>query len=160
MTDPAGRVVAADFYLRQVTCLEVAFELMAEGQGLDAWQQIVAFRRGGHGILDIADTPMTRILDDARHEQWEEMGEPARPEHPQPRYLEDHGTHRIQPLQRIGRASAAPPGIDPAEWSEMTMDDQQRALAELYAREAAAQVAWERESTEGKANDGAADAST
>ena len=139
----AGRVAEADFYLRQVTCLEVAFDVMAAGGGMDGWHAIARFRRGGHNVLEIADTLMSRMLDAARREQWAKMGEPQRPEHPAEHYVQDHGSHRIEPLQCLGRASAAPPGVDPRKWSEMDHEEQQRALAELHAKEAAAQVEWE-----------------
>ena len=43
-----GQVVAADFYLRQVTFFEVAFDLMTEGFGQDGWQVLSDLRRGGH----------------------------------------------------------------------------------------------------------------
>ncbi len=74
-----GRVVEADFYLRQITCLEISFDLLTERAGKDAWEVIAHCRRGGHGILQIGDTPMSRLLDNARREQWAKMGEPARP---------------------------------------------------------------------------------
>ena len=61
---------------------------------MDGWHEIARFRRGGHNVLDIADTLMSRMLDEARREQWAKMGEPQRPEHPAPQYVEDHGTHR------------------------------------------------------------------
>ena len=66
----AGQVVAADFYLRQITFLEVAFDMMAEGLGLDGWELLGEFRRGGHGVLEIAETPMSKALDDGRRELW------------------------------------------------------------------------------------------
>lgn len=126
----AGEVVAADFYLRQVTCLEVAFDLIAEGRGQDGWERIHEFRRGGHTILEIADTFMSRLLDAARREQWARMGEPARPEHPPERYLTDHRDHRTEGLEHtVGGGDS--------------YEDQKKAQAERFAREAAAQVEWE-----------------
>ncbi len=147
----AGQVVAADFYLRQVTCLEVALDLMAEGYGLDGWQRIQAFRRGGHNILEIADTLMSRMLDEARRQQWRAMGEPERPEHPPLRYLTDHGDHRTEDLEHT--VGGGPP----------SHDEQWEAFAAQHRREAAEQVEWEaaarrayeeRESTADKTNDG------
>ena len=125
-----GRVAEADFYLRQVTCLEVSFDLMAEGAGMDAWHEIARFRRGGHGILQIADTAMSRMLDDARRAQWAAMGEPARPEHPPERYLTDHGTHRTE-------------GTEHTVGGDVSYEDQKRAQAERHARDAEEQVRWE-----------------
>ena len=68
-----GEVVAADFYLRQVTFLEVAFDMMSEGLGLDGWELLGDLRRGGHRITEIAETPMSRMLDDKRRELWRAM---------------------------------------------------------------------------------------
>ena len=113
----AGEVVAADFYLRQVTVLEVALDLLAEGVGLDGWEVIGDLRRGGHGILDIAETPMSRILDGKRRELWRRMGEPERPEHPPQRYLEQRSAQRsrdrqAQPVPQTGEQA------DGEHWSE------------------------------------------
>jgi len=160
-----GRVVEADFYLRQITCLEISFDLLAERAGKDAWQAIAQCRRGGHGILEIGDTPMSRLLDNARREQWEKMGEPARPEHPPERFLTDHGTHRTEAAQCLGKASPPLPGYDPDEWAEMSMDEQKQALQEQHKRDAEEQIEfearcaaeaaeWRARSTADKSNDG------
>ncbi|WP_309660831.1 hypothetical protein [Sphingomonas sp.] len=167
----AGQVVEADFYLRQVTCLEVSLDLMVEGAGKDAWREIHNVRRGGHGILQIADTFMSRLLDDARREQWREMGEPIRPENTPERYLTDHGTHRTAEPPHLGRASDPPPSVDADAWAEMDMDEQQRVLDAQFRADAEEQIRWEtasraeaaewraKQSTEGKTKDGEADAS-
>jgi hypothetical protein len=127
----SGDVVAADFALRQITCLEVAFDLMSAGAGVDGWQAMYDIRRGGHGILQIADTEMSRILDDARRAQWADMGEPERPEHAPARYLTDHGDHRTE-------VRAFELGEDRAG-----REEELRARVEMLAREAAAQIKWE-----------------
>jgi hypothetical protein len=72
-----GDVVAADFYLRQITALEVAFDLMIEGHGINGWQMLAQARRGGRNMLDIADTRMARVLDQARRDQWAAMASPS-----------------------------------------------------------------------------------
>ena len=95
----AGKIVSADFYLRQISFFEIVIDLMAEGQGMDAWQMLGDLRRGGHGILDIAQTPLSRALDTARREQWAAMAEPERPEHPPIRYLEHDKDFSIEPLE-------------------------------------------------------------
>ena len=128
----AGDVVAADFALRQITSLEIAFDLMCAGQGLDAWDRLYDIRRGGHGILQIAETDMSRILDEARREQWEKMGKSPRPENPPQRYLTDHGDHRTE--DRKFEVGEDRPG----------REEEERARAELLAREAAAQIKWEK----------------
>jgi len=52
----AGRIVEADFYLRQITVLEVAFDLMIDGHGEDGWTMLMQARRGERNMLEIADT--------------------------------------------------------------------------------------------------------
>jgi hypothetical protein len=141
-----GRVVEADFYLRQITCLEISFDLLTERAGKDAWEVIAHCRRGGHGILEIGDTPMSRLLDNARREQWENMGEPARPEHPVQRYLTDHGTHRTEGAQCLGKASPPLPGYDPEAWAAMSVDEQKIALESQHKRDAEEQIRWEAQS--------------
>ncbi len=141
-----GRVVEADFYLRQITCLEVSFDLLTERAGKDAWEVIAHCRRGRHGILQIGDTPMSRLLDNARREQWEKMGEPQRPEHPPERFLVDHGTHRTEAAECLGPASPPLPGYDPDEWAAMSVDEQKQAQDEQYKRDAAEQIRWEAQS--------------
>ena len=138
-----GRIVEADFYLRQITCLEISFDLLAERAGKDAWQAIAQCRRGGHGILEIGDTPMSRLLDNARREQWARMGEPARPEHPPERFLVDHGTHRTEAAECLGPASPPLPGHDPDEWAAMSFDEQKAAQIEQHRRDAQLQIEWE-----------------
>ena len=68
-----GEVVAADFYLRQITALEVAFDLMIEGHGDSGWTMLMEARRGTRNMLEIADTYMARVLDQARRDHWAAM---------------------------------------------------------------------------------------
>jgi hypothetical protein len=75
----AGEIVAADFYLRQITMIEVTFDLMAARLGEDARQALAELRRGEHSIIHIASTPLTDWLDRARREWWRQEGEPERP---------------------------------------------------------------------------------
>ena len=58
----AGEIVEADFYLRQTTCLEVAFDLMIEGHGDRGWTMLMEVRRGTRNMLEIADTYPSRNL--------------------------------------------------------------------------------------------------
>lgn len=181
----AGKVVAADFYLRQVTMLEIAFDLLAEQAGLDAWQVLRQCRRGEHGVLEIAETPLSRELDNMRRAYWRDQQGPERPEHPPERYTElrvarrggpDGRRHdeayRIEPLQAAYGACTIPAaGFSQEQWAAMDRKAQEAARAAQYAGDAAAQAAFERKayddwlqrsasaSTEGKTNDGAADAS-
>ena len=79
----AGRIVAADFSVRQLTCLEVALDLMGGG----GFQALIDFRAGGHDLVQIAETPMSYLLGKARRQKWAELGEPARPELPPRHFL-------------------------------------------------------------------------
>ena len=125
----AGRVVEADFTLRQVTCFEVMIDLVGEQLGTTGWQVLCEARRDGHNIFAIAETPMSRMLDDARRALWVEDGAPDRPEHPPRRYLEEHDGYTLEPSQHLT-------GGD--DWKE-----QEAARDRRNAEDAAAQIAWE-----------------
>ena len=126
----AGEVVAADFYLRQVTFCEVAFDMMAEGLGLSGWELLGDLRRGGHGILEIAETPMSRTLDTQRRALWKVMADPDRPEHPPERYLDVRDDHSLEPLEVL-------------RGGEISHEEQKREFEERHKADAAAQVEWE-----------------
>jgi hypothetical protein len=142
----AGRVVEADFTLRQITALEVAFDLMVDGLAFDGWQMLMEARRGGRNMLEIADTQMARILDQARRDHWAAMDEPGRPELWPERYVTataDGSGDRTEPLEALGPASTAPAGIDPDAWKAMSYDEQKAAQEAQYKRDAEEQVKWE-----------------
>ncbi len=140
-----GEIVEADFYLRQITVLEVAFDLMIEGHGDDGWTMLMEARRGERNMLEIADTYMARVLDQARRDHWAAMAEPDRPLLWPERYLigRSDGDVRTEPLECLGKASRAPAGVDPDEWHMMNLDEQKRIYDEQHARDAAAQIEWE-----------------
>jgi len=123
----AGEVVAADFYLRQISWFEVAIDLMSGGEG---FHYLLAFRCGEHGLTEIAETPMSRLLDAQRREHWAAEGEPARPEHPPRRYLQDHGAYSTEDQEYIAGG-------------EISREEQFQAFAERHAADAEAQVEWE-----------------
>jgi len=124
----AGRIVAADFYLRQLTCMEVMVDLADVRGGFRALEEA---RRHGLHPVEIAETPFSRILGIARREKWAELGEPPRPEHPPRRYLVPHGEVMIEPRESIdGRA----PG---------TFREKEAARDERYRADARAQLEWE-----------------
>jgi hypothetical protein len=141
----AGEVVAADFFLRQITALEVAFDLMIDGQGDSGWEMLMQARRGELNMLEIADTYMARVLDQARRDHWAAMDDPERPELWPERYLigTRAGDVRTEPLETLGKCSRAPAGVDPEAWHLMSVDEQRRIYEEQHRRDAAAQVAWE-----------------
>jgi 1,2-phenylacetyl-CoA epoxidase catalytic subunit len=65
----AGQIVAADFYLRQVTFIEVLFDLSATELGFDPLAEL---RRGRHDVRQIVGTPFSEWLDAARRQWWAE----------------------------------------------------------------------------------------
>ncbi|HYI47171.1 MAG TPA: hypothetical protein VEX35_01790 [Allosphingosinicella sp.] len=72
-----GRIVEADFYVRQLTWLEVVLDL-----GGKALELLKAMERGGSNAIDIVATPMSLLLAKVRRMQWMEKGEADRPELP------------------------------------------------------------------------------
>lgn len=69
-----GRIVEADFYCRQLSCLEVML-CLADG-GLELLQSL---RAGHYGVLDIAATALSNHLEQVRRSIWREKGEADRP---------------------------------------------------------------------------------
>lgn len=140
----AGEIAAADFYIRQVTALEVALDLTSGGNGLAI---LAAARREGRSYFELAETPMSRLLDDLRRAHFEACGDPPRPG-PPPDYL----------LQALADGSAAEPleaisGGDPRSYEQ-----QRRLFEERHAEAAKEQIAWEAEAR-GRADKGGGDAS-
>ncbi len=123
----AGRIAAADFYLRQVTYLEVMIDLGSD----DAFMAFAQARHHGRNLVEIAETFMSQLLDEARRDHWREMGEPAGPEHPPRHLLLDQGDIRTEPLE-------VTTGGGP-----LTREEQLARYREQYAADAAAQVEWE-----------------
>jgi hypothetical protein len=73
----AGRVVEADFYVRQLTWLEVALDL-----GGNAKELLMRLRRGDRHAGEIVATPMSLLLEECRRAIWARRGEPERPPPP------------------------------------------------------------------------------
>jgi len=122
-----GRIVQADYYVRQLTMLEVALDLVS-GDGMAVLRDA---RRDGHALLDIAETPMSRLLDRIRRRHWEECGDPPRPEYPPRHLIEEHDGLATESVE-CARGGLA-----------RSMDDQWRAFEAQHALDAAAQVEWE-----------------
>jgi hypothetical protein len=146
----AGEVVSADFYLRQITALEVAFDLMIDGQGDRGWTMLMEARRGTRNMLEIADTYMARVLDQARRDHWAAMDEPGRPLLWPERYLigSRAGDVRTEPMENLGKCSRPAAGIDPEAWHLMSTEEQRRIYDEQHKRDAAEQIEWERSAHE------------
>jgi hypothetical protein len=148
----AGEIVTADFYLRQVTALEVGFDLLADGYELDAWMELASLRRDGHGWLEIAETPLSRALDEMRRDYWRDEGAPEQPEHPPERYCtpfaaagESAPAYRLEPLQcAFGALSIPAAGYSAEQWAAMDHDAQRAARKAQFAADAAAQAEYER----------------
>ena len=130
----AGEVVAADFYLRQTTFVEITFDLMCSEFAQDAWAVMSGLRRGGEHITQIAATPMSMILDEKRRELWARMAEPERPEYPPARYL----------VPKAGFFTASEHQALSEEEKQLPPRDQQQLFQVMHAEQAAAQAEWER----------------
>jgi hypothetical protein len=145
----SGQIVAADSYLRQVTVLEVMFDLMASDGGMsDAFAALQAARIGGAGVFQIVDTPFARALDTRRREYWQAAGEPLRPIAFAAEFTRDHGTHRT-PIDQHTLGASSPParGYAAQQWARMNSDEQQAARERQFREDAEAQVAWESRAT-------------
>jgi hypothetical protein len=123
----SGRVSAADFYARQITVIEAWADLL--GTGL--FRELTEWREGGYRLHDVAQTPMSRLLDQVRREHFAQCGEPERPPPPPAEFLVDHGRFITEPLEYC------------TSDSDRTMNEQLQDFAERHRRDAEAQVAWE-----------------
>jgi hypothetical protein len=143
----AGEIVAADFYLRQVTMIEVTLDLLSTGFGRDPQDVLRELRRGEHGIIDIASTWFSDWMDASRRSWWASEGEPERPPHPDVRFLERHrsdeGDYATEQDMYAGAWAKPPPGVDEGAWQAMTRDEQQAAIDRVREEDAAAQREWE-----------------
>ncbi len=126
-----GRIVEADFYLRQITWLEVAIDL---GTG-DGFAVFADLRAGKYNLVDVVETPMSRMFAVARRARWQEAGELDRPECPTRERLRDHGRFTTQD----GESWSS--GADPQSHAEWHQDR----IAEHEAA-ARAQAEWEEKS--------------
>lgn len=127
-----GRIAEADFYLRQMTMLEVSLDVVS-GNGMEVLKRA---RLGDHGLLTIAETGMSIMLDAVRRKFWEDIGEPPRPEYPPRHLLEQHDGYATEPLECIRGG----PGVD--------LNAERRRFDEQYARDAEAQMEWEAKARE------------
>ena len=141
-----GEIAAADFYLRQMTAIEIAVDLASsDGRALEQFQRL---RRDDHHLTEIAETPFSRILDEMRRHVWRAMGEPERPAPPPRHLLVEHDGFSTEPLE-FTRG-----GIDLSHEEQLAVFKQahERAAleqAEWEARAVAESAAWrERLSTE------------
>lgn len=75
-----GRIVEADFYVRQLSWLEVALDL--GGLGGKVVAMLKGLKRGERHAGEIVATPMSLLLDSLRREFWAQAGDPERPPPP------------------------------------------------------------------------------
>lgn len=123
-----GRIAEADFVVRQITWLEVAFDLLSG----DGFALLADFRHRGHPLIDIAATPFSEAMDEARRRHFLEAGEPGGPHHPLRALLDQRDDYALEPLDGdTGDAEAKA--------------EQRRARAAAYAEAAEEQVRWEAE---------------
>jgi len=73
----AGRIVEADYYVRQLTWREVALDL--GGRGVELLERFRKLKPGGRPTGRIVATPISLLLDQARRLYWQEEGGPERP---------------------------------------------------------------------------------
>jgi len=126
-----GEIVAADFYLRQLTHIEVMLDVVA-GSDADAGGLTILreAQLDGHGLLRIAQTRMSKLLDDARHLYWIQQGDPPRPHVPP--------EHVLQLQDGFATEYGEPdPGLQPG------YREKKREITEQMQRDAEAQVEWE-----------------
>jgi hypothetical protein len=136
-----GDIVAADFYLRQLTHMEVLLELGGGGKYLLWWAN------GGNGSgedphnsgVEITATAITEELDALRRQAWEAAAEPPRPNLPEGRtlacgYLEGGPDAK----QREARVKAARAKAAEAQWM---WEEASREIVEA-TRSNASEAAW------------------
>lgn len=129
-----GRICAADFYVRQITVHEIMLQLLAGGSSRVALQEIQRLRLGPYRLTSIAETVMSRLLDDARRQQWAKLGEPERPPPLGPDLTIDKGE-----LKLFNTSSPA---------AGLPYNERLRAEEEAFAAAAREQIEWERTAAE------------
>jgi hypothetical protein len=85
-----GRIVEADYYVRQLTCIELVLDIGGRTQEL-----LNTFRQGDLHLVQLAATPGSSLLEKVRRAVWQEKGEADRPP-PAPlgRHNEQYATGR------------------------------------------------------------------
>ena len=146
----AGQIVAADFYLRQITMMEVMFDLTATSLGFDPHSTLRELHRGPIHSREIVSTPFSDWLDRVRRAWWQSEGDPERPPYPDLRFLVTHRTSEgecstYEDQNATGGLTTPARGYRQEQWAEMTGDEQRIARQWQFDQDAEAQVAWEAE---------------
>jgi hypothetical protein len=120
-----GRIVAADFYVRQLIWVEVMLDLA--GYGEQAFARLRGLTRGDLEAGDIVATPVSILLDHLRRAFWAELDGLERP-----------------PLPALGLrpAADATAGATP-EWEGIMTPEKRAADERQQALQAEAQMLWE-----------------
>lgn len=144
----AGEIVAADFYLRQITHLEVILELTSKAFGWNVYEVLSNLRRGDHHVTVIVNTELTDWMDRSRRAWWAMEGDPERPAHPDVRFLQPRrdadGAYNIARDQgHLGACAQPARGYDAEAWAALTHGEQEAAWQRQYAEDAAEQAEWE-----------------
>lgn len=134
----SGRVMEADFVLRQVTRLEVMLDLGAGADGERALSVLQALRTAdGVPEVDVVDTPFSRQLDRLRRLHFEAQGDLPRPEMlPEPGSTEAQGLGLDEAPDgtRVWRGTAMP---------ALEADSREALLSKAWEDAARAQLEWE-----------------
>jgi len=143
-----GEIVAADFYLRQVTVMEVMLDLLSTDFGFDAQSVLRQLRRGDHSLAEIASTWLSDWMDRSRRLWWQQEGEPERPPHPDTRFLKrrkhDDGDYATEfDKHPTGKCSEPAYGYTTEQWTALTNKEQWAARERLFAQDAEDQRSWE-----------------
>lgn len=156
-----GDVVAADFYLRQLTALEVALDLASGPLDTSPFDLLGSLTRSGHDWIDIAETPFSEALDRERRRQWARAaadregagdGVSDLPTHP-PERLDRHLDYSLEPLRAaFGPASSPAEGYGADEWAGLSFEQQVEARSVELEKEARKQVDWESRATAASRN--------
>ena len=144
----AGEIVAADFYLRQITFMEVLLEMTSKAFGWDVHAVLANLRRGDRHATEIVNTELTDWLDRSRRAWWAQEGEPERPPHPDLRFLEPRrdkdgafGTAIDQ--GHMGACAYPARGYDDEAWAGLSANEQSAAWQRQYDEDAETQRDWE-----------------
>jgi hypothetical protein len=142
----AGRIAEADFYLRQVTWLEVGLDLLGGG-GLE-W--LIAFKHDGLDLVEIAETPFSKLMERMRRKHWEECGDPPRPAPPRRELMQEKNGYAVEPTgdHRGGTKEAR------EAQKQAYRDQHERDAAEFIKWEAEARADWQRRASEEGATEG------
>ena len=143
----AGEIVAADFYLRQITFMEVMIDLLSCDWGWDPQAVLQDLRRGDTSLLQVSSTWLSDWMDRSRRLWWQQEGEPERPAWPDTRFLERRrhadGDYAVAVDMSACNGMRPPPGITQEEWDAMSKADQRAAIERQRAGDAEEQRAWE-----------------